>query len=218
MKTFMNKRRRGFTLVEMLVVIGILGILSAALLSSFSHVQSAARKAEAQKQVAEVATALTVFLQLERTWPQEWLDKGKREMDIEMCWYMQSRKLLDVTTFLYEGSTVKPMTADNLNDQSLDRFGMLDPWGRRALKKSKVKSKGLEDKPPAEAENHLIQFRLDKNYDGWVDQSEGLPGKGGKVRASVLVWSRGPDGLDDLDRFGKPVDDSLSWPHARYEK
>ena len=39
-----------------------------------------------------------------------------------------------------------------------------------------------------------------------------------KVRASVLVWSRGPDGLDDLDRFGKPVDDSLSWPHARYEK
>ena len=110
------------------------------------------------------------------------------------------------------------MIGGNLNNQSPDRFGMLDPWGRRTLKKSKVKAGGLSDKPPAEAENHLIQFRLDKNYDGWVDQSEGLPGKGGKVRASVLVWSRGPDGLDDLERLGKPVDDSLSWPFAQYEK
>ena len=38
----------------------------------------------------------------------------------------------------------------------------------------------------------------------------------GKVRASVVVWSRGPDGLDDLDRHGKLIDDSLSWPLALY--
>ncbi|HRR34606.1 MAG TPA: type II secretion system protein [Kiritimatiellia bacterium] len=216
----MKNNRRGFTLVEMLVVIGILGILSAALLSSFAHVRNAALKAEAQKQVGEVATALTVFLQLERAWPQEWLDKGKHEMDIEMCWYMQDRKLLDVTTFLYnDGSSVTNMAGGGINQQSLDRFGLLDPWGRRVLKRDKdSQAKSLDAKPPAGAVNNLIQFALDRNYDGWIDQSEGLPGKGAKVRASAVAWSRGPNGEDDLERHGKPMDDILSWPFAKYEK
>ena len=213
----MNTNHSGFTLVEMLVVIGILGILSAGLLSSFSHVRRAALKAEAQNQVAEVATAFTLLLQKERAWPQAWLDSNKREMDEEVCWSFQDAKLLDVSTYKYEGSTDKEMSDSNINQQSLDRFGMLDPWGRRALKRKTNASEA--DKVPTGGSfaDHRLQFRLDQNYDGWVDPSEGLPAKSGKVRASVVVWSRGPDGLDDLDRFGKPVDDSLSWTLALYE-
>lgn len=217
MSPTLNKRRCGFTLVEMLVVIGILGILSAALLSSFSHVRGAARKAEAQQQVAQVATAFTLLLQKDRVWPQAWIDDGKREMDEEVCWHFQDSKLLDVTTYKYEGNSVKPMTDININQQSLDRFGMLDPWGRRALKKKADASKSDSVPTGGSFADHRIQFRLDENYDGWVDASEGLPGKSDKVRASVVVWSRGPDGKDDLDRFGKPIDDSLSWRFALYE-
>ncbi|HOF62445.1 MAG TPA: type II secretion system protein [Candidatus Latescibacteria bacterium] len=211
-----NKKRCGFTLVEMLVVIGILGILSAGLISSFSHVRKTALKSEAQNQVAEVATAFSLYLQKERVWPQAWLNADKREMDAEVCWYFQEAKLLDVSTYMYAGNRVKEMTIANINQQSLDRFGMLDPWGRRALKKKPNASEEAEVPSGGTVKDHRIQFRLDKNYDGWVDHSEGLPAKSGKVRASVVVWSRGPDGLDDLDRHGKLIDDSLSWPLALY--
>ena len=214
----MNNTRQGFTLVEMLVVLGILGIISAALLSSFSHVQRAARKSQAQSQVSEVAVAFTLLLQKERLWPQEWLDQNKREMDEEVCWVFQDSKLLDVTSYLYDSNgKVKPKSDSNINKQSLDRFGMLDPWGRRELKKNQTQTPSAQVSTGGTFADHRIQFRLDEDYDGWIDSSEGLPGKGGKVRASVVVWSRGPDGKDDLETVGKPIDDSLSWPYnSRY--
>ena len=46
---------------------------------------------------------------------------------------------------------------------------------------------------------------------------KGLPGKSGKVRASVVVWSRGPDGKDDFLSGGRYLggDDRLSWDHKK---
>ena len=204
-------RRNGFTLVEMLVVIGILGILSVALLSTFSHVKNSARKAQAQHLVADVAVAFTRYLQEHRNWPQEFLNKDAIGIDAEVCRILQKERFMDVTTYKAGSSEI--------NNASVDRFGLLDPWAQRALLRKATATESTDaglgnGKTFA---NHRLQFRLDRNLDGFVDSTEGAP-PGVKVRASVLVWSRGPDGIDDFNKDGRyPDDDSLSWPHALYK-
>ena len=206
MKLNPSSLRNGFTLVEMLVVIGMLGILAATLIASFSHVKTTARQTQAQALVAETATAFNIYLQQEREWPAAWLDAT--EMDENVCAIFQTKHLLDLTTWSTNGVAI--------NKNSLDRFGELDPWGRAALRRNPgITSASAVVEGGRKISDHRIQYRLDRNYDGYVDAGEGSP-KGAKIRASVLVWSRGPDGRDAADQPGRyPGDDRLSWNYGQ---
>ena len=212
----MKKQCGGFTLVEMLVVIGIIGILATTLMTSFSRLKTTARQAQAQAQAAEVAAAFTVYLQRYREWPETWKNGTKTEMDEEVCWEFQKRGLLDLTTYKYSnGSLMDCVSANSISTLSLDRFGMLDPWGRIALKKTNTQSSTGSVRDGGTFADHRIQFRLDRNYDGYVDSGEGAP-KGMKVRAAAIVWSRGPDGKDAASgKVRYPGDDRLSWPYGQ---
>lgn len=203
----------GFTLVEMLVVIGMIGILAATLIASFSNVKTAAKQSQSQSQVSEVATAFNLYLQQERQWPEAMLD-DPQELDAARCAIFQKLKLLDLTTWTNVPSISQKGvvgTDGTLNKNSPDRFGMLDPWGRAAMRKNPtMASANTSIEGGTKLSQHLIQYRLDKNYDGYVDSSEGAPK--GRVRASVLVWSRGPDGKDASTQAKRyPGDDRLSW-------
>jgi prepilin-type N-terminal cleavage/methylation domain-containing protein len=197
------RSRGGFTLVEMMVVIGIIGILTASLLGAFGFLRTTAWQSRAQGQVHLVATALTIYLQNERAWPKGLVERT--EFDEEACWILQENKLLDITTWKnYASGTRSP--------DSPDRYGLLDPWGRAYMRAHPAATQG-------EVEKHRLQYRLDKNFDGYVDASEGAP-QDARVRASILVWSRGPDGMDDFNstnpkaRTRYPFDDRLSWSHG----
>ena len=63
-------KRRGFTLVEMLVVIGIIATLMGVMLASVSKFIKSADKARCQELVANTATALTALYQKEGAWPR----------------------------------------------------------------------------------------------------------------------------------------------------
>ena len=207
-KTAKRTPRGGFTLVEMLVVIGIIAILAVSLLGAFTYVKTIAWQSRAQAQVSQVATALNVYLQSERSWPDKLL--ARTEFDAEVCGILQSEKMFDVTTWK---TVPTDTTAGTLSENSPDRYGLLDPWGRAILRKN-------PNATEAQVKDHRLQYRLDRNLDGYVDAGEGAP-KGVKVRASVLVWSRGPDGKDDADGSNPkaqghyPYDDRLSWNYGQ---
>ena len=214
------KTKNGFTLVEMLLVIGIIGILSSVMVVSFGKMAQHARRSDAQRTVTEVATAFNQLLIKQREWPKTLLDYEEQGMVPQVCYIFQKHRLLDITTYTRDKASgaLNNMSDSYLSKTSLDRFGMLDPWGRESLKKRPSCTSDQSDITGGAGSyrDHLIQFRLDRNYDGYVDSEDGdMPIAGLRVRGSVIVWSRGEDGKDDGKTYKRyPVNDSLSWSLA----
>ena len=188
----MKRLQRGFTLVEMLVVMGLIGLLVAMMTGALQYVQTTARQAQAQELVSNVATALTIYLQREGSWPPEVLNSGG-VMNNDVCKVLQQSKLLDVTTVKSDG---------NINQNSPERFGLLSPWGQRMVRRNPTMTASPGALPQdALLKRHMVQFRVDINLDGKIDSSDSLlgaiPGQGSVIRASAIVWTCGPNGKAD---------------------
>jgi len=198
----------GFTLVEMLVIIGIIGILASALVSGAGHMKRVAERTKAQRAVDDVKVALNLYLQSEREWHDILIDRLETDYDVSKI--LARSKLLDLV-----------VPDDPATSTSLDRFGFLDEWGRKALRRNpNITGATQRGEDGIAISDHRIQFRLDANYDGYIDAGEGSP-NGLRIRGSVIVWSRGPDGQDDFSssnpkaRQRYPYDDIISWEHAK---
>lgn len=69
MKT--NKKKKGFTLIELIVVIAILGILAAILIPKFTGFQDKAKATQALTDAKNIATAIDGWYIENTTWPAD---------------------------------------------------------------------------------------------------------------------------------------------------
>lgn len=176
--TLRNAARKGFTLVELLVVIVILGVLIAACAGAYAHFIEQSRRKNAADVCDQIAAAWTTYHRDLGFWPDEVGRSGVQEMDTEMCTILGKAGVLDV---LYIDSSDSNSAADGLRrnrDNVAElRYGLLDPIGQRLFDNGRRGS---------EVEDHLYQFVLDDDEDGVIE----LPSEvgGGRIRADAAVW------------------------------
>ena len=209
-------RRAAFTLVEMLVVIGIIAVLAAASMMGYSRVVKAAKKAKTQELVSNAATALTHILSKnDGVWPEDLLPRvtgGNGRLD-----EMTSRVFI---RFNLLGLSYNQKTANGDVSQyrltGKDRCGVVDAEAEAVLKRSATASLGTKVPAGRTVKEHILYFAIDEDGDGITEaQVEG--GGNLKIRATAVVWAAGPDGKVDYSALGRN-DDAYSWRPAQVKK
>ncbi|MBQ4385275.1 MAG: type II secretion system protein [Kiritimatiellae bacterium] len=193
--------RNAFTLIEMLIVIGIIAVLTGASLAGFSKMRETAERAKAQELVSNVATALTALFQQEGSWPKRLAANGANdgELDAQAAFPLAKKKYLSLT-----------LNSDGTALDGLDKLGIVDPWGAATIKR-RGRSASLSDKVAGSVtvQDHILHYALDLDGDGIVEASVG--GEPVTIRASAAVWGAGKDGKLEAYTRGLKKDDVYSW-------
>ena len=193
--------KRGFTLVEMLVVIGIIAILSGALMAGYSGVTKTAQKTRGQEIVSGVATSLTTIFQKTGRWPRPLLDGlGQDEYRLGP----EAGAMLAAHGG-YSLSYTKDSSTGRYKLAGQDRYGVLDPWAEAVMKKNADANLATRVPSGGTVGDHIVRYAIDKDGLGFVEAT--VCGKPVKVRASAIAWCCGPDGrFDDFDKMGRSDD------------
>ena len=168
--------KKGFTLIEMLVVIGIIAVLIAGSLGGYSAMTKSAERTKAQELVHNVATALTVMYQKEGAWPK--------------------RLVTGMTVGMLDENVAYPLAKGgyislNRDDDTrrligFDRFGIVTPWAAQAIRKAGAGGgTGLMVSGKSSVAQHILRYAIDTDGDG-ITVLESLGGA--RVRATACVW------------------------------
>ena len=195
-------KRRGFTLIEMLVVIGIIATLMGVMLASVSKFLKTAEKARCQELVANTSTALVALFQKEGSWPRA-LIRGHNSNNI-----LDEKAALPLAKGGYMTLT---MNSSKTQLSGYDRFGVISPWAFNVLKR-RGSSTSLSTKVPSGGtiQDHVLRYALDLDGDG-VIESVSIGGETVNIRATAAVWCCGKDGVIEAYSVGPRKDDVYSW-------
>ena len=204
--------KKGFTLIEMLVVIGIISVLVGASLGGYAYVTKRAEQARVRELVLNTATALNALFQRQNRWPPALLAESQGEglltAKAAACLAVNKLMSLTYTTREENGETYYTLSGN-------DRCGIVTPWATTVIKRLSPGDGGLTAKVPqgGTVRDHLLHFAVDEDGDGIVDVK--LAAKTLRVRANAVAWSWGMNGKEDdyeasMAGRGK-ADDVYSW-------
>lgn len=194
--------KKGFTLVEMLVVIGIIAALIAASLVGYSSMLASAERTKAQELVSNVATALTAIFDADGIWPKSLRTNGGTggPLDENAAYVLGSRGYLS-------------LTRDDSNKKlaGVDRFGIVTPWATAVIK-NRGSSASLSTIVSGDKtiKDHQLQYAIDLDGDGIINDVS-VGGESISVRATAIVWCAGKDGKMEAYSKGLKSDDVYSW-------
>lgn len=207
--------KKGFTLIEILVVIGILATLMGIMAFTLGGAKDDGEKAKVRTLVVDTATALkTVKVRNNGTWPKTILTHNNQQLDEKTATVFARTGLLGMAFKESGGSIVL---------QGADRCGIVDHWGAAALKKSSS-TQGSGDSSlkvgngaSGTVKDHLLWYAVDEDGDGITEiNAEGIGSI--KVRAEACVWAAGKDGkVASYSDVGRS-DDIHSWTPGQVKK
>jgi len=195
--------RRGFTLIEMLVVMGIIAILIGVSLTSFSKMAKSADKTKAQELVSQAATALAAIYEKDGMWPTSICTANKDEVNGRL----DEKIALILARRGYMSLSCKTDTHGNPTGplQGRDRFGILTPWAAKVVEqKGASATKTTKVSGDKTIEDNILCFAVDLNGDGEITAEECGDRTGAEViRATVAVWCVSKDGKGKVQSWTK---------------
>lgn len=216
--------KRGFTLIEMLVVVGIIVVLIGAAIGVYSKMTARADRTNGEELVSNVATALNVYYQEKGRWPQALLNAkrapgGGKLLDENAALVLAKNNLMALSAKKDDGGKIVRLTG-------FDRFGVVSPWAVRTLKRLGPTAGSLSSRVTTGGTiaDHILCFDLDEKGEGYVETSVG--GVPVKVRANAIVWCAGRDGVlapypyaggSGGNAAKGPCDDIWSWTPRQVE-
>lgn len=205
--------KKGFTLIEILVVIGIIMVLIGVTVGGYSKMTKSAEKAKVQELVSNAATALTAYFQTEGSWPKR-IQNGDGRLDENQALVI-ARGYISMTT----DSPNNPKAASKL--MGLDRFGLVTPWAQARIKNLGT-SATLDSLVTGEStvRDHILYYAVDLDGNGLIEGKELQNISGIEfIRATAAVWCCGKDGKYDEDYArGRRRDHVYSWSYGQTQK
>lgn len=115
--------RRAFTLIELLVAMGIVGVLVALLIPAVRAMRAAAARAEAQRDIAVLETAITAYCVENGRFPLQAGNEPQHQYTPD-----EHRRLISALRGFPTADNPKRTIHLNISDRELEGGQWVDPW------------------------------------------------------------------------------------------